>query len=337
MGKEKMSKMGRKVLRTDNVVKSRGTLEPVETGFSEAFKLLAGKWSNIPGLVGRGWNMIALPFVAENPEENVGYRLLVNQYNETLEFTDVDAGVPNRGVVMENGRPVDNNDQTVSTINYVQDITQIAADDFPNSGEAGAPQLAIHHEPGLFLQMLDNFTDDLTIARLASVPHGNSVLALGKLNELDGAATIPEESGLPIGLTPKDQPLDSPYLAPYKHYNDAPFKGVFNPVKPNELLAKANEGVDILRTFEFHFDTNFGTGGINNIPFVKKQADATEMHATFWIQELAEKDANGKNKLRLQYTQTVMLDFFKGENGLIQWPHVSINTLEKVADTNLPI
>jgi hypothetical protein len=62
------------------------------------------------------------------------------------------------------------------------------------------------------------------------------------------------------------------------------------------------------------------------------------MKSTFWIQELKEKDKNGKPKRRLQYSQLVMLDFFPRVDGLppgccpgpIQWPHVSINTLEKV-------
>jgi hypothetical protein len=122
-------------------------------------------------------------------------------------------------------------------------------------------------------------------------------------------------------------------LAPYKHFNDNPFRKVFNPVHPNELLKETNSKVKIAKTTEFTFDTKFGTGGIHNIPFVEKQADASEMTAHFWIQELAEKDANGNPKLRLQYTQTVMLDFFKGPKGdVIKWPHVSINTMEKVAD-----
>ena len=30
-------------------------------------KLLPGKWANLPNLPGRGWNMIALPFVAPPP------------------------------------------------------------------------------------------------------------------------------------------------------------------------------------------------------------------------------------------------------------------------------
>ena len=56
------------------------------------------------------------------------------------------------------------------------------------------------------------------------------------------------------------------------------------------------------------------------------------MTATFWIQELEEKNENGDPKLRIQYTQTVMLDFFEvpSGSGLIKWPHVSINTMEKV-------
>ena len=57
------------------------------------------------------------------------------------------------------------------------------------------------------------------------------------------------------------------------------------------------------------------------------------MKSTFWIQELAEKDKHGKPKLRLQYSQVVMLDFFPRRDGMpgrIAWPHISINTMEKV-------
>lgn len=59
------------------------------------------------------------------------------------------------------------------------------------------------------------------------------------------------------------------------------------------------------------------------------------MHSTFWIQELVEKGKDGKPKMRLQYTQTVFLDFFNRTDGhpvKIRWPHISINTLEKVSN-----
>lgn len=308
--------------RSLSLEKSKSTDD--ELGY---LKQLPGTWKNLPNLPGRGWNMIALPFV--NPKGgNLNYRLLVNQYDEELHFTTIGKGIPNRGITREKGSFV-NSDQFIVTLDYTQSINQVAADDFPKSGLAGKKGLAIHHEPGLFLQMANEFESRLEVARLASVPHGNSVLALGEVRIYDGAPSIPDENGLPVGI-PKD--LNNPYLAPYKHYNDHLFKGVFNPIHPNKLLKSANEGVHINRTTEFKFDTKFASGGIHNIPFIEKQANATEMTATFWIQELEEKNENGDPKLRIQYTQTVMLDFFEvpSGSGLIKWPHVSINTMEKV-------
>jgi len=292
-------------------------------------KLLPGTWKNLPNLPGRGWNMIALPFVTEPPPAGFNYRLLMNQYNEELKFTLVDKGVPNRGIP-RNGAATEP-DQFVVTLDYQQSITQIAADDFPESGKAGNPGLAIHHEPGLWLHMTNKTTNDLDIARLGTIPHGDSVLALGTSEELDGAPQIPNVNGLPIGVP---QNLDSGYLSPYKHFNDNPFQGVFEPVQPSKLLTDANDGIDIVRTTKLEVDTAVESGGVVNIPFIVKQANAADMKSTFWIQELAEQDASGKPKLRLQYLQVVLLDFFDrrdGLPGLIRWPHVSINTMEKVA------
>ena len=277
---------------------------------------LPGVWSNLADLAGRGWNMIALPFIKEG--SSINYRLLVNQYNEELKFSLVDKGVPNRGIGLDKQA---NTDQFVATLDYDQSVTQIAATDFPESGKAGPSPLPIHHEPGLFLHMTNLSTEGFDIARLGSVPHGNSVLALGKATSFDGAPDIPNESGLPLGFNN----LDNPYLAPYKHFHDNLFKGIFDPTVPNDLLKEANAGVDIVKTTELAFDSTIESGGISNIPFIKKHADATKMNAKFWIQELAQKDSNGNPILRLQYTQTVILDFFG-----IEWPHVSINTLQKV-------
>ena len=51
-------------------------------------------------------------------------------------------------------------------------------------------------------------------------------------------------------------------------------------------------------------------------------AKAVEVDATFWIETVA---AGGNpDKLQLQYTQLVQLDF----NGL-RWPHVTVATLQK--------
>jgi hypothetical protein len=296
--------------------------------------LLPGTWKNVPNLPGRGWNMIALPFATE-PGSPFNFRLLVNQYNEELKFTLVDKAIPNRGI-KRNGVTVDS-DQFLVALDYEQTISQLAADDFPKSGKAGKPGLAIHHEPGLWLYMSNEVTDGLDVARLATIPHGDSVLALGKSSKSDGPSAIPKIDGLPEGV---GQDLNNPYLAPYKHFHDSPFKGIitasdfpgFDPTLPHLLLEAANQGVNIVKTTTLEVDTTNPSGGIVNIPFVVKQANAASMKSTFWIQELADKDIHGKPKLRLQYAQVVLLDFFPRRDGLpgpIRWPHVSINTMEK--------
>ncbi|SDS82292.1 heme-binding protein [Actinoplanes derwentensis] len=305
-------------------------LEAARTGDPDLgpFQLLPGTWANKPGLPGRGWNMIALPFA---PPPGVGgppFRLLVNQFDEELKFQLVDKAVPNRGVDL-NG-PV-NTDQLIVTLDYEQAIAQIAADDFPQSGLAGQPGLAIHHEPGLLLNMTNQTGDGPTIARLATIPHGDAVLAMGGVRTVDGPPVIPTVNALPIGVS---QDLEnSRYLAAYKHFHDNLFQGLFDPTDPTALLTAANQGLNIVRTTVLEFDSTVEHGGINNIPFVVRQANASEMKATFFIQEIQEED--GSIRLRLQYVQVVQLDFFAradGGPGRIKWPHVSINTMEKVTE-----
>ncbi len=294
---------------------------------------LPGVWKNLPNLPGRGWNLIALPFATPSDSQfPFNYRLLMNQYNEELKFSLVDKGVPNRGIARINGQTVDT-DQFVVALDYEQSIEQVAAADAPASQLAGNPGLAIHHEPGLWLHLLNETDAGLDVARLATIPHGDSVLAMGRASVLAGAPTIPTISGLPIGVRADID--NNPYLGPYKAFHGSnKFKGLFDPATPNDLLEAANVGVNITRTTILDVDTDIPTGGIVNIPFIVKQANATSMRSTFWIQELAELDDAGQPKLRLQYSQTVFLDFFPrtdGVPGLIRWPHVSINTLEKVS------
>lgn len=327
-----------------------------------------GPLRHLPGVwksEGRGWNMIALPFsTAPSP---LDYRLLLNQYNEQLEFKFVDDNVPNRGVDKNTPpTPTTQTDQFVVTLDYQQTIQQVAATDSPDSGGlAGAAGLAIHHEPGLWLHMKNQVTDGLDIARLATIPHGDSVLALGQSSEHAGASCIPHINSLPEGVSQdKERDKDgkivldkngkdilvNPYLRPYQQFHANPFKGTvaapnfpgFDPTATHVLLELANQGVNVVKTTVLSVDSTIPTGGISNIPFVVRKANAAFMKSIFWIQELAEKDKYGDPKLRLQYLQLVMLDFFPRRDGLppgccpglIRWPHVSINTLEKEIDAS---
>ncbi len=75
---------------------------------------LPGRWVS----TANGWNMIALPFARTGPG-TLNYRLLLNQYTETLNFTLVDKGVPNRGV---NDNQTEQTDQLIVTLDYEQVI-----------------------------------------------------------------------------------------------------------------------------------------------------------------------------------------------------------------------
>ena len=294
---------------------------------------------------GRGWNLIALPFAEDDQFRN--YRLLFNQYNEVLTFTKVDEAVPNRGI--EGQQPAAQADQKVAALDYEQTIAQISAKDIGQSEVAGPPELPIHHEPGFFLHMKEQNIEGIDIGRLATIPHGNAATALGTARTFDGPPTVADVHGFPEGVLPGDIVAavdgatdEQSYLFPYNFFKNTPFKGVldgtpfpgFSPANANALLQLGMPS-NVIRTTELPMDTTKFEAGIVNIPFIERQADAAEMQATFWIMELDEEGLNGKPKLVLAYTQFILLDFFPrrdGVEGLIRWPHISINMMEKIEE-----
>lgn len=305
---------------------------------------LPGTWANLrdpnsPGqgpFNGRGWNLIALPF-ATQPGGGFNYRLLMNQYNERLIITTKDTGVPNRGIEPNPpvGTPTIEIDQKIVALDYEQGVVHIATDDFPQSGLTQPVGAAIHHEPGLFLFLKTQASNGIDIARLGTIPHGNSLLALGSsTSPVPGGPSIPAFSALPIGIGDAD-PATSPYLEPYQHFIQHKFENLFAPDRTHELLLLAVASLGPIRqTTTLTFSTGIEKAGIVNIPFIEQQADATEMDVTFWIMELEEKNSDGTPRFIMMYHQVVMLEFFErkdGVPGLIKWPHVSINTMERIA------
>ncbi len=327
-----------------------GTLSIVE--------LLEGTWAS----EAQGWNLIALPTSA--PKK---FRLLMNQYGETLSFNRfADLNVPNRGILPEKGKT----DQTIDAIAYEQIVHQRAVADFPKSGLTAKNGGGIHHEPGFFLQLLNHVTtghteedgkdngkeEKLEIARQASIPHGNSVLAMGTIRTFPGApkigtdkkpADMNKEDATPERIKNTDFNKNA-YLEPYKNFEDHPFfgnvkdhkktgfPGLF-PTDANAILKFALSKLHVKQTTVLHFDTKYRnkyltSTPISNIPFVQREANVTEMHADFWIMELEKNDKSEPTEFIMQYSQTVYLEFFDSDTlgKLIRWPHVSINTLRKV-------
>jgi hypothetical protein len=194
------------------------------------------------------------------------------------------------------------------------------------------------------MQALNHIPSDagkeFRIARLATIPHGDSVLALGTVEFINGAPVIPDLNALPLGVNPDVQ--NNKYLSPYQHFEANPFFGEVPKTLPdfpglkatnaNAILQFAISKEKVKKTTVLHFDTAFGTGGIVNIPFVVREANAVEMQATFWILELEPKDVSAPPEFAMLYSQTVFLDFFPvlgDPTKLIRWPHVSINMLRR--------
>lgn len=345
-------------------------------------RMFPGTWKNTEDLRGHGFNMMALPLLPDDDEEEDptknGYRLLMNQYEEELSFAVVDKGVPNRGSVIDQstGSP----DQTIVALNYFQKITQIDSDDFRKTDlHERFDGKAIHKEPGLWLYMTDHQTDGINIARLGTIPHGNSFLAIGRHEERDvfgpesprleaPQSLVPNINGVVVGggenpveidLEPIKDPVSGEividYFKPYRHFHENPYKGKevipgfkgFDPVHATDLLRHALEQVllrigKIKRIMRLRVDSTLDHAGVNrfthngivNIPFVVRQADATAMNSTFLIYEVEDSQTK-KTRYFMQYAQNVILDFIgrpDGHPGRARWPHVSVNTMERVSD-----
>ena len=90
-----------------------------------------------------------------------------------------------------------------------------------------------------------------------------------------------------------------------------------------------NNGPSVTDTVHFALDSANGTGGILNTNFVTQRADTRQYKADFWVENLG-----GKNNKQLQYAETASIFFHHIEAGkkdvLIEWPHVMVNTLQKV-------
>jgi hypothetical protein len=269
---------------------------------------LVGTWQGI------GWNLIAVP------NGTGSFQLLVNQINETITFTPIEALVPNRS----------NGGGTMLLAGVQYDIKVTDADEGPNNGNL------LHAENGMWLWPTnmapvasdDTATDQVftrkTVVRLASIPHGNSLVAIGPFETIDGPPVIPDISSLP---TPVDGALFG-----YTDVYQIPV-GDFLPSSPNKFLQNAIEGQTITSTLQLSVTTSDDVdGGIVNIPFIRQYADAKSLESTFWV-ETVKDHVTGESSLQLQYSQTVDIYFHKHFDltpGLIKWPHVTVNTLKPV-------
>jgi hypothetical protein len=279
-----------------------------------------GHLGNLPGTwVGSGVNIIALP----DKHDDKPFRLKLSATRETLNFKTIGAPIPNRGSAQDDIRFLG--------LHYLQQVSDAVTNQ------------ALHLEPGLWLN-LPSTTAPMQapgIVRLATIPHGTSVLAEGTSLSVDRGPTIEPTDTTPFKLNAstgvRQNDTNATYLEPFTSLPVPP--GIPAEVirNPNVVLTNAIKGQKILKTEVLSVSATpvggiNGTpvvppsanspGGILNIPFVTTNANANSFSAIFWIETVESPD--GYVYLQLQYSQTVILEFLG-----LKWPHVSVATLIK--------
>ncbi|HEX8068076.1 MAG TPA: heme-binding protein [Thermoleophilaceae bacterium] len=258
---------------------------------------LIGTW-----IGSKGWELIAVPKV-EGSEE--GFTLIVRPYTEIVTFRPIGAPVPNRG------GPA--GDMTIYGLMYDMRITDL---------ETGEP---LHLENGMWLNMSEvqgGSPPEQPFARLACIPHGDTLLAVGTASTAAGPPQIPDTSALPE--SGPETPLG--YADVYQTQVDN-----FHPGTPNLVLQQALEGLDVVSTTTLSVSTANG-GGVVNVPFVSANANATTFQCDYWLETVADDSRAGQEVQQLQYSQQTNLEFipqFGNPDELIVWPHVNVNTLRK--------
>ncbi|MGN6174985.1 MAG: heme-binding protein [Streptosporangiaceae bacterium] len=268
---------------------------------------LAGNWT------GKGFNVIWRPHPL-NPGGQDRF-LELNVTSEQLDFGPALQQIPNRGLLQPN--------ISLAGLNYLQQIS----DANTNTKQ--------HFEPGLWVTVPQTSDphEPRTVARLASIPHGTTILLQGTAHTSAGGPTIPNVSIKPFTIGHPAQTIDFPeqtLTTPTQfRTSGAGLTGITQQMVNNpDSVLKAAPTPQITTTTTLHVsshDASLPGGGTANIAFLKGAADgpnavAAHVTATFWLQTLQ----GDTQPRRLQYSQLVLLNF----NGL-SWPHVTVATLHK--------
>ena len=269
---------------------------------------LAGSWS------GQGFNAIWRPHRGASD-----HFLELNVTNDQIDIEVINGRIPNRGLVTAQ--------IFMHGLSYLQQISDA------NVEINGAPA-GLHFEPGVWINIppTTDPQEPATIARLASIPHGTTILVQGTATTAAGGPSIPAVSLTPFTIGSRNQPVDFDE----QHLNrNTQFRtsgvgltGITQAMLDNPNSVLTRNPPNVTTTTRLHVSTTAGTivgGGVSNTAFLVgtkdgPNADAAHVAATFWLQTRAG-DTEPK---RLQYSQIVLLNFAG-----LSWPHITVATLTK--------
>ncbi|MBO0804186.1 MAG: hypothetical protein J2P25_14070 [Nocardiopsaceae bacterium] len=358
---------------------------------AEFQQLLIGTWRNVDELTRDGkplsYNVMPLPQDTPQPgrpaepgESEYGGFILKNfAFTETIRFNGTaSAGDPadqqDPGALAVAGAAPNRGGTYTQSAHAVFYEQQVRFAEGPQQGQI------IHLENGAWLhlgsqaQMTGPYTTEpappdaqvlpqppaLTIAKQISVPHGNSILALGSVDLNDRGTYDPDLSGLtvntvfdgapviPDAQVPHPQPSSiatAPFYDPFAatltadgDFENPEVDSALNPNYPLQLALKVIKPRAFIHwrvTTEPLFG---GTGIVTNIPFEQRRSDVTEYTADYW---LLSKDRHARESKRfdyLLYTQVILLKIQISTDGgestkEYVFPHITSNTVMKVPGT----
>jgi hypothetical protein len=254
--------------------------------------------------------------------------LELNLTHETLQFDEIPGPIPNRGLLQR--------DITMFGLLYLQKVEDRIVID-PTTGKSAG----LHIEPGIWATVEATQHPNIgpTVVRLASIPHGTTVLAQGTATSIPTRPDIQEISIVPfiIRNPAKLQPFDELDLSKKSTFRTLDADQHFTQAmlnNPNSVLLTDLDGKNVKNTVVLDVSSSASNpvpgGGAANTAFLEGSPDegpnakTALVRATFWI-ETIEGGTGAADIQQLQYTQTVLLNF----NGL-SWPHVTVATLQKV-------
>ncbi len=324
--------------------------------FAEFQQLLMGTWTNMtfPGSDKGGvdnplsYNIMPLPQMSPTPADNPdfpGYILKNFTYYETIRFNSnvntageiaLSVLAPNRGSTYQ---------QNSYALFYSQQV-HFAEGPSATPADPSSEKSVVHVENGAWLflttvaQPIGPYgkggtepgpvipqPSDITIGKQISVPHGNSVLALGSYDSVaTGAPVIPDAASplpTPAGLSTTSytetlNDLDD-YQNPQPDYTSncsLPLQQAVEIISPNSFI-HWKVTTDPLPD---------GQGSVTNIPFENRLAQVTGYSAEYWLLSTD----GGTTYNYLSYTQTITIAITIG-GVKYEFPHTTANTLTRVS------
>jgi hypothetical protein len=265
--------------------------------------------------VGKGFNAIWRPNLLTSGQDRF---LELNLTDEILEFDAIPGLIPNRGLLQP--------DIQMAGLRYLQQISD---------ANFSAPGNGLHVEPGVWLNVpaTTNPAVSASIARLASIPHGATILVQGLASTANVRLSIPDIDLNPfsIGNPPGLSPFPEQNLATTTAFRTSGqgLTGITQAMvdNPNSVLEATIAVQNVTSTVTLQVASNdlpVEGGGTDSTAFLVggaagPNANAASVVATFWLETVE----GPPDFQQLQYSQTVLLNF----NGL-SWPHVSVATLK---------